>query len=105
MFTRSENKLRLFENAALFTHFLTFSEKENPEFPVVVESANRVFVPLSCSFPSKLTLRKTTVFLVLRARLKDGKTVCILLFTVVFQYQNIVFRKFYVECNAFSSIF
>ena len=28
----TENKLLLFENAALFTHFLTFSEKENLEF-------------------------------------------------------------------------
>ena len=28
----TENKLWLFENAALFRHFLTFSEKENLEF-------------------------------------------------------------------------
>ena len=40
VFTRSENKLQIFEYTALFTHFLTFSKKEIQSFSVVFESAN-----------------------------------------------------------------
>ena len=40
VFTRSENKFQIFENAALFTYFLTFSEKKIQSFSVVFESAN-----------------------------------------------------------------
>ena len=93
VFTRSENKLWILENAALFTHFLTFSEKKIQRSPVVFESANWSIRSIIQQFSSTVNSMKTIVFLVLRVRLTDGKTVCIPLFTGVFPVTKHCFHR------------
>ena len=93
VFARSENKLWTFENAALFTHFLTFSEKKIQRSPVVFESANWSIRSIIQQFSSTVNSMKTIVFLVLRVRLTDGKTVCIPLFTGVFPVTKHCFHR------------
>ena len=93
VFTRSENKLWIFANAPLFTHFLTFSEKKIQRSPVVFESANWSIRSIIQQFSSTVNSMKTIVFLVLRVRLTDGKTVCIPLFTGVFPVTKHCFHR------------
>ena len=75
VFTRLENKSWIFENAALLTHFLTFSDQKMQSFPVVFDSANCSIRSIIQQLSSTVNSSETIVFLLLGARLTDGKTV------------------------------
>ena len=57
--------------------FLTFSDKKIQRLPVAFESANSSVRFIIQQFSFTANSMKTIVFLVLRMRLADGKTVCI----------------------------
>ena len=105
VFTRSENKLWIFENAALFTHFLTFSEKKIQRSPVVFESANWSIRSIIQQFSSTVN-SENDCFLSVKSTVNRRENS---LYSVVYwcfpSNKTLFSQTFSVEDNAFSSIF
>ena len=100
MFTGSENKFWIFENAALFTHFSDIFQRENQRFPVPFESANWSIRSIIQQFSLTVNSTKTIVFLVLRMRCQMGKR-----FVFVAYWCFPVAEDCFHRDRAFSSIF
>ena len=89
-------------NYAFFWHFPT---RKSTVFPFLSSGRIRIFVPLSSSFPSQLTLRKRLFFLVLRMRYQMGKQFVFVAYWCFPVTEDCFYRRFSVEDRAFSSTF